>query len=243
MVALPLVTQLDHTVLDRVLERVRAFPGSVVVFDLDSTVLDNRPRQARILREFGAAHGIAALAAAAPQHWSDWSITRAMRNIGLSSDELDRWGDEAKLYWRDRFFTSEYCRDDEPIAGARAYLESILAAGGIIAYCTGRHEAMRAGTVDNFARLGYPLPDSSRVFLLMKPVFELGDDDWKTEAYAHLRALGPVVAAFDNEPTHVNGYRGGFPDAIAVHLDTDHSGRPVTLAAGIVSIKDFVRRT
>jgi hypothetical protein len=243
MVALPLVTHLDHTVLDRVLDRVRAFPGSVVVFDLDSTVLDNRPRQARILREFGAAHGIAALAAAAPRHWTDWSITHAMRNIGLSTEEIARFGDEAKLFWRDRFFTSDYCRDDEPIAGARDYLASVLAAGGIVAYCTGRHEAMRAGTVDNFARLGYPLPDSSRVFLLMKPVFELGDDEWKTEAYAHLRELGPVVAAFDNEPTHVNGYRGGFPDAIAVHLDTDHSGRPVTLASGIVSVKDFARRT
>ena len=47
---------------------------------------------------------------------------------------------------------------------------------------------------------------------------ELKTDDWKTEAYAHLRALGPhglVVAAFDNEPTHVNGYRAGFPDATA----------------------------
>ena len=240
MVALPLVTQLDHTVLDRVLERVRALPGSVVVFDLDSTVLDNRPRQARILREFGAAHGIAALAAAAPRHWSDWSITHAMRNVGLGSDEIARWGDEAKLYWRDRFFTSEYCRDDEPIAGARTYLESILAAGGIIAYCTGRHEAMRAGTVDNFARLGYPLP-GARVQLLMKPVFELSDDDWKTEAYARLKQLGGVVAVFDNEPTHVNGYRAGFPEATVVHLATDDSGRPVPLAEGVVSIKDFRR--
>ena len=54
----------DPTVLERVLARVRAMPGAVVVFDLDSTLLDNKPRQARILREFGTAHGIAALAAA-----------------------------------------------------------------------------------------------------------------------------------------------------------------------------------
>ena len=55
----------DPTVLERVLARVRALPGAVVVFDLDSTLLDNRPRQARILREFGAARGIPALAARA----------------------------------------------------------------------------------------------------------------------------------------------------------------------------------
>jgi len=230
----------DPTVLERVLLRVAALPGAVVVFDLDSTLLDNKPRQARILREFGVAHGIAALAAARPEHWVDWSITHAMANAGLDSDEVARWAEAAKQFWRERFFTSEYCRDDEPIAGARDYLAAVAAAGAIIAYCTGRHEPMRAGTVESFARLGYPLP-GPRVQLLMKPVFELSDDDWKLEAYARLRQLGGVVAVFDNEPTHVNGYRAGFPDATVVHLATDDSGRPVTVANGVVSIRDFRR--
>ena len=230
----------DATVLERVLARARALPGALVVFDLDSTLLDNKPRQARILREFGVAHGIAALAVARPEHWVDWSITHAMANAGLDSDEVARWAEAAKQFWRERFFTSEYCRDDEPIAGARDYLAAVAAAGAIIAYCTGRHEPMRAGTVESFARLGYPLP-GPRVQLLMKPVFELSDDDWKLEAYARLRQLGGVVAVFDNEPTHVNGYRAGFPDATVVHLATDDSGRPVTVANGVVSIRDFRR--
>ena len=230
----------DPTVLERVLSRVAAVPGAVVVFDLDSTLLDNKPRQARILREFGVAHGIAALAAARPDHWVDWSITRAMANAGLGSDEVARWAEAAKQFWRERFFTSEYCRDDEPIAGAREYLAAVAAAGAVIASCTGRHEPMRAGTVESFARLGFPVP-GARVQLLMKPVFELSDDDWKLEAYARLRQLGGVVAVFDNEPTHVNGYRAGFPDATVVHLATDDSGRPVALADGVVSIHDFAR--
>jgi hypothetical protein len=231
----------DSTVLTRVLGRVRALPGAVVVFDLDSTLLDNKPRQARILREFGQEHGIAALADARPEHWVDWSIQHAMANAGLSADEIARWADAAKQFWRDRFFTSEYCRDDEPIAGAHDYLAAVVATGALVAYCTGRHEPMRGGTVDNFRRLGYPMP-GARVHLLMKPVFELSDDDWKAEAYARLRQLGPVVGVFDNEPTHVNGYRAAFPDATIVHLATDDSGRPVPLAEGVVSIKDF-RRT
>jgi hypothetical protein len=230
----------DPTVLVRVLARVAALPGAVVVFDLDSTILDNKPRQARILREFGVARGIPILAATRADHWVDWSITRAMANAGLPADEIARLAEDAKQFWRDRFFTSEYCRDDEPIAGAHDFLAAIVAAGGFIAYCTGRHEQMRAGTVDNFARLGYPVP-GARVQLLMKPLFELSDDDWKIEAYARLRQLGGVVAVFDNEPTHVNGYRAGFPDATVVHLATDDSGRPVPLADGVVSIKDFRR--
>jgi hypothetical protein len=232
----------DATVLERVLARVRAVPGAVVVFDLDSTLLDNKPRQARILREFGAARGLPALAAAKNEHWVDWSIARAMANAGLPAADVERWAEDAKAFWRERFFTSEYCRDDEAIAGAHDYLAAVADAGAFIAYCTGRHEPMRAGTVENFRRLGYPVP-GERVQLLMKPVFELSDDDWKTEAYARLKQLGGVVAVFDNEPTHVNGYRAGFPDATVVHLATDDSGRPVTLAEGVVSIKDFRRAT
>jgi hypothetical protein len=163
-----------------------------------------------------------------------------MANAGLPAAEVERWSEDAKAFWRERFFTSEYCRDDEPIAGAHDYLAAVAAAGAVIAYCTGRHEPMRAGTVENFARLGYPVP-GARVQLLMKPVFELSDDDWKLEAFARLEQLGAVVAVFDNEPTHVNGYRAGFPHATVVHLATDDSGRPVQLAEGVVSIKDFRR--
>ena len=231
----------DPTVLARVLARVRALPDAVVVFDLDSTLLDNKPRQARILREFGAAHGIPLLAAARSEHWVDWSIQRAMSNAGLGADEVARLAEDAKEFWRERFFTSEYCRDDEAIPGARDYLAAVADAGAFIAYCTGRHEQMRAGSIESFVRLGFPVP-GPRVQLLMKPQFELSDDDWKLEAYARLAQLGRVVAVFDNEPTHVNGYRLGFADATIVHLATDDSGRPVQLADGVVSIKDFLAR-
>ena len=48
-----------------------------------------------------------------------------------------------------------------------------------------------------------------------------------------------MVAAFDNEPAHINGYREAFPDAFCVHLATDHSMRDIPLADGILSISDF----
>ena len=232
------VRSLDPSILQRVLTRVRSMPDPLVVFDLDSTLLDNKPRQARILRELGRARGIPELERARPEHYVDWSITRAMSNAGLDVERVNALAEEAKQFWRERFFTSEYCRDDEAIAGAKDYLASVVEAGAIIAYCTGRHEAMRAGSVESFVKLGFPVP-GERVHLLMKPVFELSDDDWKLDANARLAALGTVVAAFDNEPTHANGYRRAFPEAMIVHLATDDGGRPVTLLDGIVSIRDF----
>src|SRR3954454_24458309 len=234
------VRQLDPTVLARTLDRARqANGGGVVVFDLDSTLLDNRPRQARILREFGLHSGLKPLAAAKPEDWQDWDIRRAMRNAGLSPSDIDRVAEPAKQFWRDRFFTSEYCIDDEAIAGAVAFVNAVSAAGAQIAYCTGRHEDMRAGSIACFTRLGFPVP-GARVHLLMKPTLQMNDDDWKERAYEQLGGLGTVLAVFDNEPTHVNGYRRAFPDALAVHLATDDSGRDVPLLDGVLSVSNFV---
>jgi hypothetical protein len=234
------VLRLDPDVLERALERARAAQNhAVVIFDLDSTLLDNRPRQARILREFGHARGLKPLEEARPEHWTDWDIGHAMLRAGLGPAEVERIRDAAKDYWRERFFTSEYCALDEAIAGAPAYVRRVADAGAQVAYCTGRHEGMREGSVRAFERLGFPTP-GARVHLLMKPELELSDDVWKGQAYARLKALGDVEAAFDNEPTHVNGYRRAFPDALCVHVATDDSGRDVTLLPGVVSISNFV---
>ncbi len=229
----------DPTVLDRVVAATtRLGEEGVVIFDLDSTLLDNRPRQAQILREYGARAGIPHLAQARAAHWTSWDITVAMRAAGCNEDEVREHGEAAKAYWRSVFFTSAYCAIDDAIPGAPPYVARVVASGAQIAYCTGRHEAMRAGSLECFERLGFPLP-GPKVSLLMKPDFDTTDDAWKEQAYAELRVLGTIAAAFDNEPTHINGYRAAFPEAICVHLDTDHSGRQVTLLDGIVSVKRF----
>jgi hypothetical protein len=226
--------------LARVIERARAgAPAAVVAFDLDSTLLDNRPRQARILREYGALHRLDALSANHADHWQGWDARIAMAASGLSQDLIDAHIAPFRAYWRDKFFTSKYCVDDRPIAGAPDYVKAVLAAGARVFYVTGRQEEMRAGTLTCFERTGFPSPDDRTVELLMKPVLEEHDDVYKARTYAALRDRGPVVAAFDNEPAHINGYRQAFPDALSIHLATDHSMRDIPLAAGIPSIRDF----
>jgi hypothetical protein len=58
-------------------------------------------------------------------------------------------------------------------------------------------------------------------------------------AHQLLEEMGTVLAAFDNEPTHVNDYATRFPNCVPVHLATDHSGRPVTLVERVISIPHF----
>lgn len=214
-------------------------PAGVSVFDLDSTVFDNRPRQARIVREFGQARGIAPLRTCDVHHWaSGWDMKAAMVSCGLSPQEAERLYPDAKAYWADRFFTSEYCVDDVAIPGAAAFLHQMVATGGLVAYVTGRHEAMRQGSVAAMRNCGMPVPFGT-VHLLMKPTLKESDDDYKRVAHAQLETMGAVIAAFDNEPTHANDYAQRFPQAQVIHLATDHSGRPVTLLPQIVSVPHF----
>ena len=235
----------DHgqrRLLEEALDRARAVGDrGVLVFDLDSTVFDNRPRQARIFAELGDARALVALQQIRPEHFTSWSLVAAMRRAGLDEPTLRELADEARAFWRERFFTSRYCHLDRAIAGARAFLEAVAGSGAVVAYVTGRHIGMREGTVAAMAREGFPVPDGAKVQLLLKPGFEEDDDAWKLRAHALVAALGEVVAVFDNEPAHLNGYAARFPKALAVHLATDHSERPIPLAPGLPSIRDFRR--
>ncbi len=229
-------------ILADVLARARAAaPAGLVVFDLDSTLLDNRPRQARILREYGAQAGVAALAGARPEHWTSWDLAEALAHAGLGPAEVARHLLPARRWWGARFFTSEYCRDDVPVPGAPAFLGALTAAGAQVAYVTGRPGRMEEGTLDTFRAHGFPRPDGLRVHLLLKPEAPLDDDQWKSLAAARVARLGPVVAAFDNEPAHVNGYALAWPGARCLHLDTDHSPRPIAVRPEVPSIADFTQ--
>jgi len=224
-----------------------------LVFDLDSTLLDNRPRQARIVREYAARHGATRLLDCPPEKIVSWDLRDTARLCGYSQEDAEAIYPACKEFWRERFFTSEYCADDIAIAGAAGFLEAVLGAGGRIIYVTGRHVGMGDGTVESFRRAGFPIPvyplgpphpaSEAPVQLWLKPDPDGDDDLWKERCHQALRnqARGEsgIAAAFDNEPTHINGYKQSFDGAQVIHLDTDHSGRPVPVHDGVPSIADF----
>jgi hypothetical protein len=234
----PGITATDSP-LNAVLAALRR-PRGLCVFDLDSTLLDNRPRQALILREFGAARGEPLLAKVGPEHFDGWDLEVAMRNAGLPAARAHELRNPARAFWKERFFTSEYCRHDLPIRGAVEFVREVQSLA-VVVYLTGRHHEMEDGTVDSLRAAGFPLPAAPDTYLFLKPYQELHDDVWKEQACTQVLALGTVLAAFDNEPAHINRYRQVFRDALCVHLDTDHSGRPIRLAPGILSIPNFLR--
>lgn len=231
---------LDKASATRLLKRIIAQCESRhVLFDLDSTLLDNRPRSVRIMREFAAHVGESVLADAREIHFTDWSAANAMANIGLQQDSINRLLGPHEAFWFERFFSSSYCEIDEAIPGAACFVNAVHQRGAMVSYLTGRNETMRDGTLACLARLGFPNPGSGSVELIMKPVRDYSDDAFKQEKLQSLQIADKLVAAFDNEPTHINTYRQLFSKAECIHLATDHSMRPVRLLDGIHSIADF----
>ncbi len=215
-------------------------PRAVVAFDLDSTLLDNRPRQAALVRRFVRERRDAPLLGDfdARHLHTGFDMREALLRHGLGTDEAQRFLTDFRPYWRAHFFTSDACRDDVPVRGAPEYVRAIFAAGAQLAYVTARPEPMRPGTLEVLARHGFPVP-GSRVELWMKADPAVTDGDFKRSTHRHLLERGCVLAAFDNEPGHANDYRASFPQATVVLLATGDSGRVATLAEGIVAAPHF----
>jgi len=213
--------------------------GQRVLFDLDSTLLDNRPRSAVIMREFARACNVPVLSEASAEHFPTWSARDSMVLLGMSAAEADDLLEDYLDFWTMRFFSSEYCQYDTDIDGAVSFVHAIHRAGGIVNYLTGRDETMREGTTASLQSLGFPEPGKADTRLIMKPSANESDDLYKQAELHKLSVLGEIAAAFDNEPSHINSYRTVFPDTVCVHLDTDHSMREVRLLDGIVSIRNF----
>ena len=234
-----------HTGWQQVLRQVLADAArlgaeAVLAFDLDSTLLDNRPRQAalvhRFLRERG---GVPLLVHFDARHLhTGFDMRAALMRAGLGPDEVEDFLLAFRPYWRAHFFTSESCLADVPVRGAPDYVRRVVAGGAQVAYVTARPEEMRPGTLETLGRHGFPLP-GSRVELWMKAEAEASDENFKRGTHRHLGERGRVLAAFDNEPGHANDYRASFPEATVVLLATGHSGRVSTLAEHITTIPHF----
>jgi hypothetical protein len=139
----------------------------------------------------------------------------------------------------ERFFTSEACLHDVPVRGAAAYARRAHATGVQLVYLTARPERMRPGTEEVLRRFGFPLPGPG-VQLWMKPDDpSIADEAFKRSAHTRLATLGRLVAAFDNEPGHVNDFRETFPEAEVVLVATGHSGRVSTLAPRVLVVPNF----
>lgn len=232
------------TLLRSILERVRqqaATSPAVLVFDLDGTLMDNRPRVVAILHELAAAwrerHPEAArrCARAQPDDIA-YGFIENLRRLGVTEPALH---EEGFAFWKARFFADPHVKHDVQIQGARQYVRACYEAGAVIVYLTGRDlPNMALGSFASLRDLGFPIGVVGTE-LVVKPTFEMPDSDFKRSVAPELRRLGTVIAVFDNEAVNVNLLVEFHPSATGVFLDTQYAPNPPPLDLRAVVIHHF----
>lgn len=234
------------SLLSDVVEHVASVIGEggrppLVVFDLDATLYDNRPRTLEILMEYrdeildswpDVAEALATLTA----DQIDYLLSDTLRGCGVTRAEVVA---DATRFWRDRFFTDAYLVHDAPIEGAVEYVQACHQAGAIIVYLTGRDlPGMFLGTVSSLRDSGFPIGVAG-VELVLKPDASLPDEAFKRGALPSLERIGEVYAFFDNEPANTNLAKAMYPDATVVLLETQRVPFAPELAEDIGVVADF----
>lgn len=216
----------------------------VIVYDLDATLFDNRPRVMQIiadllLHEEAAEFSVEVRRAAGsvtPRKMK-YRLTDTLKAHGIEDPDVLKWFEDG---WFKRFFTNEYVQLDLPTPGAVEFVNQMHDIGVRTVYLTGRDTpGMREGTHAALVQYKFPEPDGQRCILITKPTFEQPDMEYKMEVVEELKKLGTVIGVFDNEPKPMNVLTEAFPEAEHFYLDTMHSPDVEPLLPGIRVLPDF----
>jgi len=213
----------------------------VVVFDLDSTLFNNTPRNRAIIEGFAEtvkekyADFYKAVKSMKDEQIA-YSLDDTLKNIGINDAQVLK---ELKKVWYDSFFTDKYVVLDKAYEGAADYVVRLHKTGAKIVYLTGRDTPdMEKGTIQSLKDSGFPYGDSNSV-LLTKPEKKIKDDEYKKSASADILKFGKVIASFDNEPKNVNLFKEVFPGSLVIFIETNHSPKAVPVEASIPWVKSW----
>ncbi|GEM_PF-6217856 len=164
----------------------RAQPRAVLVVDIDNTVVSDIPRKLVLLKElFGK------------------EVTA--ENLAGNYDLTGILGKEEHAQLARAFQSPDLAALDSPVEGSIAALRR-LARRFTIVYLTSRPEPMRAATVLQLRKLGFPLDKPSKSHLIMKEHEGGESTSWKQRKLVTLTARNNVVAGIGDAPSDCIAY-------------------------------------
>ncbi|MBI4238505.1 MAG: hypothetical protein HY696_08845 [Deltaproteobacteria bacterium] len=250
--------------LNKVEQLVGTTKNAVVLLDLDSTLYDNRGRSAAIIQEYGQTKSYTALQIITGDTITDgfqvteFVLAQLKNTPGIDAAAV---GTEFSAFWAQRFFGADYLKYDRPLPGAVEFVKGLYGKGASLLYVSSRDEqTLRTGTEAKMRADGFPLGDT-RAILLMKPANNValsGDKNspaykeamakanqaFKQSIIEKARAIGTVVASFENEPGQINQYFENLHKTgtgVAVFLDTDHFPNAPAVSPGVQAVRGFLR--
>jgi len=231
-----------HRVLTRLQQpRADGQPTPVVIFDLDSTLIDTSPRHHAILQAFVAERepSLRQVVDGMAAERIGWSAEPLLSARGAAPDVVSRF----HAFWAERFFTGPWCLHDEAAPGAVTFVRRVVELGALAYYLTARPSpTMGAQTVQRLQQLGFPVL-RGRCPLHMKPAVAMSDARFKRSALREAASLGEVVATFENEPGHANALREAYPEAHHYLVGDVHSPDAPVPHPGIHQVADFHARS
>lgn len=211
---------------------------TLAVFDLDSTLFNVSTRTQKILSEFADFHDEDRLKNVEVKH-EDWGIKEAVLRAGLSLESDVELLKNLRVFWSEKFFTSEYLHYDVPYLGAISFVQELSETGCEINYLTGRDQTrMYKGTLEVLNKWGFPVEEKN---LFLKPKKEQDDELYKEDWFKNLNhAQYEKIFFFENEPVNVNAILSSCPEVEIIFLDTTHA-RKQEVTDPIKKIKNFNR--
>ena len=214
----------------------------MVIFDVDGTLLDNRPRILQILKEYAEQE----LKAVRPEQAQiianltpgqiHYMLADTLRNAGITEEAVVN---NAAIFWSQRFFSDAYLKYDVPNPGVVDYVRKLYSTGARIVYLTARDAPRQMiGTVTSLRDAGFPIAIQGTE-LIMRPTVQTQDAVFKQQVTNYLRHYGKVIATFDNEPANANMYRRVFSDAMCVLVNAPRAPNPPPLMANIATLDTF----
>ena len=212
-----------------------------VVFDLDGTLMDNRPRTSAILHEcaerlHGRAPEVAARLRATDAQSLSYLLSDSLEDLGVHDTALVA---EISAYWREHFFADDHLRFDVALGGAVEFTRACYDAGAVLVYLTGRDlPLMGIGSFRSLRDLGFPIgvPGTE---LVLKPDASMPDEAFKRLTAPKVGRAGKIVASFDNEPANCNIFLAHYPESVSVLVDTQHMPGAPKPAPAVSVIADF----
>ncbi len=227
-------------VLQRILDRIDSSKKQMVIFDIDSTLMNTSPRNYRILVEAAGIYPeLTPYVSRLTESDLGWNIMDDLKSVGFENGRVIQ---KLTEFWARRFFTNKYVLYDTPYEGSVDFVRELYNRGIFVYYLTGRDvPGMYDGTFDSLRICGFPIGDKTSTTLHCKPCFEIADIDFKKEAIREIKSMGmEVLASFENEPGNANAFKESFPDADSILIKTITSPNPPELREDVIELDSYV---
>ncbi len=198
---------------------------AMVVFDLDNTIFDTRPRTLAAARDFDSLGK------------SDWfarldlaGVRRDGRETAVAAGVPAPVVESFAAHWDDFFWRPANLVLDEPIASTVCWAHLARAAGVEVRYLTGRIESLHAASVAALRRIGlHADPDD----VTCKPDLSVPTAPWKREILDRWRAEAVVGWFMTEGHRDIASVQLALPDIPCVLLECSfEETRESQIAAG-----------